>query len=54
MEEAGFDIDGRLQVEQFLEVVIGQQRMRLYIIPGVSKNTPFAPQTKKEISVRFR
>ncbi|CAM6091250.1 unnamed protein product [Calypogeia fissa] len=49
-EETGFDISGLLQVEQYLEVVIGQQRMRLYIIPGVREDTSFVPQTKKEIS----
>ncbi|KAG6550427.1 hypothetical protein Mapa_008390 [Marchantia paleacea] len=49
-EETGFDVTERLQVEEYLEVVIGQQRMRLYIIAGVKEDTQFAPQTKKEIS----
>ncbi|KAL2609836.1 hypothetical protein R1flu_028409 [Riccia fluitans] len=49
-EETGFDVADRIHVDQYLEVVIGQQRMRLYIIAGVKEETQFAPQTKKEIS----
>ncbi|GBG85323.1 hypothetical protein CBR_g39890 [Chara braunii] len=49
-EETGFDISGLLMPEEYLEVSFGQQRTRLYIIPGVDEKTSFAPQTKKEIS----
>ncbi|KAL3678694.1 hypothetical protein R1sor_021650 [Riccia sorocarpa] len=49
-EETGFDVADKIHVDQYLEVVIGQQRMRLYIIAGVNEDTQFAPQTKKEIS----
>lgn len=49
-EETGFDIHPMLNLEDHLEVVMGQQRMRLYIIPGVKDGTMFAPQTKKEVS----
>ena len=38
-------------MEDHIEVVIGQQRVRLYIITGVKEDTVFAPLTKKEISV---
>lgn len=51
MEETGFDIAPKLRLDDHLEVLIGQQRMRLYIIPGVRDDTRFAPLTKKEISV---
>ncbi|CAN6287680.1 unnamed protein product, partial [Urochloa humidicola] len=37
-------------LDDCLEVSIGQQRVRLYIITGVKRDTVFAPQTKKEIS----
>jgi len=50
MEETGFDIAPKLRLDDHLEVLIGQQRMRLYIIPGVRDDTRFAPLTKKEIS----
>lgn len=49
-EETGYDIGPKLRMEDHLEFVLGQQRMRLYIIPGVKDDTLFAPQTKKEVS----
>lgn len=49
-EETGYNIHPKLRLEDHLEVVIGQQRMRLYIIPSVKDDTMFAPQTKKEVS----
>lgn len=49
-EETGFDVSMLLSVDDNIEVIIGQQRVRLYIIGGVKEDTVFAPQTKKEIS----
>ncbi|CAK9214317.1 unnamed protein product [Sphagnum troendelagicum] len=49
-EETGYDVSEKLKIEDHLEVVMGVQRMRLYIIAGVNESIPFAPQTKKEIS----
>lgn len=51
MEETGFDVTPFLIKEDFIEVMFGQQRVRLYIIAGVKNDTAFAPLTKKEISV---
>ncbi|XP_078427888.1 decapping 2 [Wolffia australiana] len=50
LEETGFDISQVLNMDDHVEVVVGQQRVRLYIIPGVKEDTTFAPLTKKEIS----
>lgn len=50
VEETGYDIQPKLHLDDHLEFVMGQQRMRLYIIPGVKDDTLFAPQTKKEVS----
>ncbi|CAN6479347.1 unnamed protein product [Victoria cruziana] len=50
LEETGFDISKLLKLEDNIEVIIGQQRVRLYIIGGVKEDTDFAPLTKKEIS----
>ncbi|WOL19310.1 serine/threonine-protein kinase GRIK2 isoform X1 [Canna indica] len=50
LEETGFDVSKILKMDQYIEVVIGQQRVRLYIIAGVKEDTVFAPLTKKEIS----
>ncbi|XP_072968972.1 mRNA-decapping enzyme subunit 2 [Typha angustifolia] len=50
LEETGFDVSKLLKMDDYIEVVIGQQRVRLYIIAGVKGDTVFAPLTKKEIS----
>ncbi|KAJ8438403.1 hypothetical protein Cgig2_004513 [Carnegiea gigantea] len=50
LEETGFDVSELLNKDDYIEVIFGQQRVRLYIIAGVSDDTAFAPQTKKEIS----
>ncbi|KAF9594837.1 hypothetical protein IFM89_034820 [Coptis chinensis] len=38
------------ETDDHIEVTVGEQRVRLYIIAGVKEDTIFAPQTKKEIS----
>ncbi|KAL4289515.1 hypothetical protein GQ457_14G022800 [Hibiscus cannabinus] len=50
LEETGFDVSALLNKDEYIEVIFGQQRMRLYIIAGVKDDTAFAPLTKKEIS----
>lgn len=49
-EETGFDVSGLLKVEDAVEVVIVEQRIRLFIVGGVRENITFAPRTKNEIS----
>ncbi|XP_010492118.1 PREDICTED: mRNA-decapping enzyme subunit 2 isoform X2 [Camelina sativa] len=50
LEETGFDVSKLLKKEEYIEFVFRQQRVRLYIVAGVTEDTLFAPQTKKEIS----
>uniref|UniRef100_A0A0D9VMD7 Nudix hydrolase domain-containing protein n=1 Tax=Leersia perrieri TaxID=77586 RepID=A0A0D9VMD7_9ORYZ len=50
LEETGCDVSKLLKLEDYIEVSVWQQRVRLYIITGVKADTVFAPQTKKEIS----
>ncbi|CAH9141851.1 unnamed protein product [Cuscuta epithymum] len=50
LEETGFEVSKLLKKEEYIEMVFGQQRVRLYIIAGVKDDTVFAPLTKKEIS----
>jgi len=38
----------------YVELVIREQKIRLYFIPGVSERTRFETRTRKEISVRRR
>ncbi|KAF4349358.1 mRNA-decapping enzyme subunit 2 [Cannabis sativa] len=50
LEETGFDITALINKDQYIELIFGQQRVRLYIVAGVKDDTAFAPLTKKEIS----
>ncbi|XP_077399112.1 m7GpppN-mRNA hydrolase isoform X2 [Vanacampus margaritifer] len=49
LEETGFDIKNRIDKDMYIEQKITDQLVRLYIIPGVSKDTKFYPKTRKEI-----
>lgn len=50
LEETGFDVSKFLNKDEYIEMIFGQQRVRLYIVAGVKDDTAFAPLTKKEIS----
>ncbi|KAA8539316.1 hypothetical protein F0562_026008 [Nyssa sinensis] len=50
LEETGFDVSKLLNKDENIEMIFGQQRVRLYIVAGVKDDTAFAPLTKKEIS----
>ncbi|KAI3426717.1 Nudix hydrolase domain-containing protein [Psidium guajava] len=50
LEETGFDVTNLLNKDEYIEMIFGQQRVRLYVIAGVKDDTAFAPLTKKEIS----
>ncbi|XP_022685982.1 m7GpppN-mRNA hydrolase-like isoform X2 [Varroa jacobsoni] len=53
-EETGFDCSHMINKKVFLERRVGDHDQRLYIVHGVSRNTVFLPQTKKEIrSIRW-
>lgn len=49
LEETGFDIKNRICKDMYIEQKISDQLVRLYIIPGVPKDTKFYPKTRKEI-----
>ncbi|XP_048875724.1 m7GpppN-mRNA hydrolase isoform X1 [Brienomyrus brachyistius] len=49
LEETGFDIRDRICKDVYIEQKITDQLARLYIIPGVPKETKFNPKTRKEI-----
>ncbi|GAB0209357.1 maestro heat-like repeat-containing protein family member 7 [Grus japonensis] len=50
-EETGFDIKDYICKEEYIELRINDQVARLYIIPGIPKNTQFNPKTRREIRV---
>merc|ERR550519_2577592 len=49
MEETGFDISDIMSEEDYIESVINDQTVRLYMIPGVSESTKFQTNTRCEI-----
>ncbi|XP_050537158.1 m7GpppN-mRNA hydrolase [Daktulosphaira vitifoliae] len=48
-EEIGFDIGNMIKKDDYIETVLNDQINRLYIVPGVSMQTKFIPQTRNEI-----
>ncbi|BFZ59500.1 mRNA-decapping enzyme subunit 2 [Saitoella coloradoensis] len=49
-EETGYDVTPLMTAEDFIDITIREQQIRLYIVPGVPMETSFVPQTRKEIS----
>jgi mRNA-decapping enzyme subunit 2 len=45
--------EGSERIPYYVELVIKEQKIRLYFIPGVRENTVFETRTRKEISVSF-
>jgi len=51
MEETNFDISQHgANDRDFIEMVLGEQKIKLFVVTGVSEDTVFVPQTRKEIS----
>uniref|UniRef100_A0A670XMJ5 m7GpppN-mRNA hydrolase n=1 Tax=Pseudonaja textilis TaxID=8673 RepID=A0A670XMJ5_PSETE len=48
-EETGFDIKDFINKDDYIELRINDQLARLYIIPGIPKDTKFNPKTRREI-----
>ncbi|GMH40364.1 hypothetical protein BSKO_08268 [Bryopsis sp. KO-2023] len=48
-EETGYDINGRTNSKDFIEVHAGPQRIKLYIVTDVPEDTCFEPLAQKEI-----
>jgi mRNA-decapping enzyme subunit 2 len=55
LEETGFDCDSLLEADSsdFMELTMREQKIRLYIVPGLDETTHFETMTRKEISVRI-
>lgn len=49
LEETGFDISNLIDENEYIESVINEHLVRLYIICGVQKDTKFQPRTRNEI-----
>lgn len=51
LEETGYNLAGKLDPENVIEIVINEQRISLFIVPGVPEDYAFKTKTRKEISV---
>ncbi|XP_060525628.1 m7GpppN-mRNA hydrolase [Cylas formicarius] len=49
LEETGFDISPFINPEEYLESIVNDQLVRLYIIKNIPLNTEFKPKTRCEI-----
>ena len=49
LEETGYDITSHLNEEEYLQININDQTIRLYLIKNVSKQQKFEPKTRREI-----
>ncbi|WBW73304.1 mRNA decapping complex catalytic subunit Dcp2 [Schizosaccharomyces osmophilus] len=49
-EETGFDLTGHINSNEYIDMTIRGQNVRLYIIPEMSLDTVFESRTRKEIS----
>ncbi|KAK9451046.1 Dcp2, box A domain-containing protein [Limtongia smithiae] len=50
VEETGYDVSALLKRDDYIEMTMREQQVRLYIIVGVPMDAVFQPQTRKEIS----
>ncbi|XP_067935280.1 m7GpppN-mRNA hydrolase-like isoform X2 [Watersipora subatra] len=48
-EETGHDVSDVIREDDYVEHTIGDQKCTLFIVPGVSTDTPFLPETRNEI-----
>ncbi|XP_023336993.1 m7GpppN-mRNA hydrolase isoform X2 [Eurytemora carolleeae] len=48
-EETGYDITSKVDPEVYVEHMLNDQPVRLYLIPGVPENTKFEPRSRCEI-----
>ncbi|XP_076334002.1 decapping mRNA 2 isoform X2 [Tachypleus tridentatus] len=49
LEETGFDISKLIDKNDFIEHVVHDRLVRLYVITGIPRDTKFQPKTRKEI-----
>uniref|UniRef100_A0A1B6MNL8 m7GpppN-mRNA hydrolase n=1 Tax=Graphocephala atropunctata TaxID=36148 RepID=A0A1B6MNL8_9HEMI len=49
LEETGFDISNLIDANDYVESLVQEQLVRLYIISGIPRETKFEPKTRNEI-----
>ena len=51
LEETGYNLAGKINPDDVIEMSIREQKISLFIVPGVPEDFPFKTKTRKEISV---
>jgi mRNA-decapping enzyme subunit 2 len=51
LEETGYNLAGQIDPQNVIEMSIKEQKISLFIVPGVPEDYPFKTKTRKEISV---
>lgn len=51
LEETGYNLAGQLNPDHVIEMSIKEQKIALYVVPGVPEDYLFKTKTRKEISV---
>jgi len=49
LEETGYDLSAKVEPDQYLQISINEQVIRLYIVRNVPRSTQFEPRTRREI-----
>jgi mRNA-decapping enzyme subunit 2 len=50
LEETGYNLAGKINPNDVIEMSIREQKMSLFIVPGIPEDFPFKTKTRKEIS----
>ncbi|PPQ80829.1 hypothetical protein CVT25_001954 [Psilocybe cyanescens] len=50
LEETGYNLSNQIDGEDYFEMSIKEQKICLYVVPGVPEDFPFKTKTRKEIS----
>ncbi|KAK0478364.1 Dcp2, box A domain-containing protein [Armillaria novae-zelandiae] len=50
LEETGYNLAGQVNPDDVIEMTIKEQKIAMYIVPGVPEEYPFKTKTRKEIS----
>ncbi len=53
LEETGYNLAGQVNPDDVIEMTIKEQKIAMYIVPGVPEDYSFKTKTRKEISVRL-
>jgi hypothetical protein len=51
LEETGYNLASQIDPQNVIEMSIKEQKISLFIVPGVPEDYPFKTKTRKEISV---